>query len=199
MSVKLYDDAFVKKLQNWTRNTNVHITSPDETSRLFEVIADETHDSPIQLPLIALSRPGGFTVLQSTKVPMSYDGITLGSALSGRSKLLNAIPISIPYQLDVYTRYQTECDAYIRNIVYNIINYPKLEIMIPYENENLIHHSNIRMEPEVSNTSAIPERLIVGQFTRMSVKINIDDAYLWDIKYRSNYDITYDLQINENN
>ena len=48
MSTYFYDDAIVKKLQLWTRNTEVTITGPDETRRLFEVIADKTNDSPIK-------------------------------------------------------------------------------------------------------------------------------------------------------
>ena len=99
------------------------------------------------------------------------------------TKNLKAIPISIPYQIDIYTRYQDEADEYARNIVYNIINYPKLDIIIPYYDENYTHHSNIRMQSDIEDTSDVPERLVPGQFTRMTIHIYIDDAYLFDINY----------------
>lgn len=196
MSVGLYDEALLKKLQNWTRDTNVSIVGPQETRRLFQKIADETNDSPIKLPLISIKRPGGFTVLQTGKRPMSFDGMTL-DATHEIAKQLNAIPIGISYQIDVYARYFEEADQYARNIVFNIINYPKLQVSIPYNNENYIHDSNIRMNPEVEDNSDIPERLISGQFTRYTIKIDIDDAYLWDVRYRDVYSIEVSYEVKD--
>lgn len=183
MSIRLYDEAFVNKLKSWTKDTAVTIVSPSETKRLFEVLADTSNDSPLKLPIISVKRAGGFSILHTAKHPMSHTGATL-DANSDKSKILNMIPISIPYQLDVYTRYMEEADEYIRNLVFNIINYPKLDIVIPYYEENRTHVSNIRIAGDVEDNSDIPERLISGQFTRYSIKIEIDDAYLFDIKYK---------------
>lgn len=194
MSVKLYDDAFISKLQNWTKDTAVSITGPNESRRLFEVIADNSNDKPIKLPLIALRRVGGFSILNTGKRPLSFDGATLDANYEKASQL-NGIPISIPYQLDVYTRYQNEADEYIRNLVFNIINYPKLDIVIPYNNENYTHHSNIRLAGEVEDNSDIPERLISGQFVRYSMRIDIDDAYLFDVRYRDVYSVELSTEV----
>ena len=195
MSIALYDNAFLEKLQAWTKDTTVSIVSPSDSRTLFENVADTTNDSPIQLPLNSLKRPGGFTILNTGKRPLSFDGATL-DANHDRASQLNAIPISIPYQLDIYARYQREADEYIRNLVFNIINYPKLDIVIPYNNQNYIHHSNIRLAGEVDDNSDIPERLISGQFVRMSMRIDIDDAYLFDVRYRDVYtvEITPDVR-----
>lgn len=182
MSVGLYDQAFINKLQSWTKDTVVTILTPNETKNLFAVIADKNNDQPIKLPLIALKRPGGFSVLRTGKSPLSASGMRL-FANDKVGRRLRAIPISIPYQIDIYTRYQDEADELVRNIVYNIINYPKLEINIPYYDENYIHHANIRMQSDVEDNSDIPERLVPGQFTRMTLQIYIDDAYLFDINY----------------
>lgn len=183
MSVRLYDDAIINKLKKWTKDTEVTVLAPNEVKELFSVVADKNNDNPISLPLIALSRPGGFTVLETTARPLGYAGLTLAASRDG-AKNLRAIPISIPYQLDVYTRYQEDADEYVRNLVYNIINYPRLEVNIPYYDENIIHHSNIKMVGDVEDTSSIPERHVAGQFTRMSIALVVDDAYLFDIKYR---------------
>ena len=40
MSVGLYDKAFIDKLESWTRDTKVTIVGPNDTERLFQVIAD---------------------------------------------------------------------------------------------------------------------------------------------------------------
>ena len=140
--------------------------------------------------MIVLNRTGGYSVLDMglAKHPISYDGVKIRFTEES-SVLLNAIPISIPYQLDVYTRYFEEADEYTRNLVFNIINYPKLTVTIPYNNENYKHDANIRMESEIQDNSDIPERLSIGQFTRMTISLYIDDAYLWDIKKVGNWSI----------
>lgn len=183
MSVILYDNAFVEKLRSWTKDTAVSILTPQDTKKLFSMIADGNNDKTIELPLISLKRTGGYSVTTPSKQPLSFDGAKLDATYK-LSKQLRAIPISIPYQLDIYTRYQEEADEYVRNLVYNIINYPKLDINIPYHDENYIHHSNIRMSGQIDDNSDIPERLVSGQFVRMTMAIEIDDAYLFDIRFR---------------
>ncbi|MBO5712067.1 MAG: hypothetical protein J6R47_04445, partial [Acholeplasmatales bacterium] len=67
MGVRFYDEAFLKKLQKWTAGTQVALTGVNETRRLFETVIDKNNDRSIQLPLIALSRPGGYTILNKNK------------------------------------------------------------------------------------------------------------------------------------
>ena len=181
MSVELYDNALIEKLRKWTKDTDVSILTPGETRQMFAMIADKGNDSPVELPLIAIRRTGGFTVQTTGSRPLSHIGAKL-FANSEIGKKLRAVPISIPYQIDIYTRYQDEADEYTRNIVYNIINYPRLDVKIPYYDENIIHYSNMHMTGEVEDASDIPERLISGQFTRMTIQFVVDDAYLFDIK-----------------
>lgn len=190
MATKLYDNALLEKLRNWTQNTSITVVGPDETRRLFEVIADKNNDKPISLPLIALTRSRGYEVLDYGlgKQPMSFDGLTLNANYDQASQL-NSIPIRLSYQLDVYTRYYEEADEYIRNLVFNIINFPKLIVNIPYNNENYKHSANIILNAEIEDNSDIPEQLVSGQFTRMTLRFDVDDARLWDVRYRDVYSI----------
>lgn len=185
MSIKLYDDALLNKLRNWTLDTSIVVTGVNESTRLFTTIADQNNDKPIQLPLIALSRPGGFIIEEKYKQPKSYNGVKF-SYNEERSAKLNAIKISIPYQLDVYARYQEEADEYIRNIVFNIVNYPVVKIEIPYHDFGITHDSNIRLASDVEDNSDVPERLISGQFKRYTIGLVIDDAYLFDVRVKDN-------------
>ena len=198
MAVGLYDKAFLEKLKKWTKDTAVTVTDVNETRRLFETISDIKDDSNIKLPIIALSRKGGFQITSTEKRPLTYDGLTLDSTIE-KAVQLNAIPISIDYQLDVYTRYREEADEYIRNLIFNIINYPTMEIVIPYRGRNYIHNANIRLLDNIEDNSGIPERLIPDQFTRMSISVYIDDAYLWDVRVRDNYLIELNYQIDKEN
>lgn len=192
MGVRFYDDALLRKLNTWTAGTNTHITGVDESKRLFELISDTQNDRNIQLPLIALSRKGGYVILNKNKRPISCQGV-LVQANQQKSATLNAIPIGISYQIDIYTRYLSEADEYARNIVFNIINYPKLNVEIPYEDLNLTHDANIRIVTEVEDNSDIAERLIPGQFTRLTIGIDIDDAYLFDVRIKDNVSIVSTL------
>lgn len=188
MAVRFYDEALLKKFQKWTADTQVQLTGVNETRRLFEVIADKQNDRPIQLPLISLSRVGGYTIQEKYKQPRSYNGSKMILTTTSGAKL-NAIPIGISYQIDIYARHLAEADEYARNIVFNIINYPKLNIEIPYEDSGLTHDANIRLITDVEDNSDIPERLISGQFTRFTIGIDIDDAYLFDVRVKDNLSI----------
>ena len=192
MALALYDNALVQKLSGWTKDTNLQIYGPDAVSRLFEMEADEKGDRPIQLPLIGISRNGGFQITNQSKRPMTFDGFTLDANLV-KSIQLNCIPITIEYQIDIYTRYLSEADEIARNLIFNIINYPKITINIPYNDYNYVHYSNIRLSGEVQDNSSIPERLSLGQFTRLTLNANIDDAYLWDTRVRNNVTLEYEV------
>ena len=156
---------------------------------MFETTLDKNNDKPIKLPLIALSRPGGYTILNRNQRPLAHDGNALVRA-ENRGARVSAIPIGINYQLDIYTRYLDEADEYARNFIFNIINYPKLNIEIPYEDlKVLTHDANIHITSDVEDNSDIPERLIPGQFTRLTLNIVIDDAYLFDVRITNNIEI----------
>ena len=188
MAVRFYDDALLAKFKKWTADTQVQLTGVNDTKRLFEVILDKQNDKPIQLPLIAISRNGGYTIQERYKQPRSYTGSRMIQNPDAAAKL-NAIPIGISYQIDIYARHLAEADEYARNIVFNIINYPKLNIEIPYEDSGLTHDANIRLTTDVEDNSDIPERLISGQFTRFTIGIDIDDAYLFDVRVKDNLSI----------
>ena len=196
MGVRLYDEALLAKLQGWTRNTKLNITGVNDTRRVFQVIGDKTSDEPIKLPLITLSRPAGYEILNTNKKMLTFDGALIGVS-EKYGKQLNAVPIQINYQLDVYAKYLAEADEYARNLVFNIINYPKVTITLPYNDSKFEHDSNIRLLSEVQDNSDVPERLIPGQFTRLSLSITIDDAYLFDIRVRDNISIDTEIELQD--
>ena len=193
MSASLYDEALIAKLKNWTENTSVHIYGPNEAKRLIEVLADETKDKPIKLPIISISRVGGYNILNANKKRLTYDGMMYQSTQE-KSISLNAVPIQINYQIDVMTRYLKEADAYMRNLIFNIINFPNLDVVIPYNSDSIqIHHNSaIRIITDVLDNSN-DNRLSIGQFTRLSIGISIDDAYIWDTRIKDNLSISFDV------
>lgn len=183
MSVGLYDKALTDKIKNWVVDPNLIVLGPDESDQLFRWKADITNDKPIELPLISIKRDSDISIGITAKRRMSYEGkIFSNNGLT--TDHLNAIPMTLSYQIDIYTRYRNEADEYMRNFVYNIVNHPKMTIDIPYNDSNKQQDSFISLEGTVSDTSDIPERLIVGQFTRYTIPIKVIDAYLFSYNFK---------------
>ena len=194
MSVGLYDKALTEKISKWVSDPKMTITSPDETRRLFQYRADIKNDAPIELPLIALRRGKSINVINTSKKATTFDGYTLQANEKNIMSMSN-VPISLDYQIDIYTRYFPEADEYVRNFVFNIINYPTLDISVPYNDVNYVHTSNIRLVNNIEDNSDIPERLIPGQFTRFTIGITVDDAYLWSVPIRRNLTVETEVQV----
>ena len=188
MAVSLYDNALLEKIKAWSKDTKMTIYGVSDSKRLFETLADDSNDKPIQLPIISIRRSGAYKILNTNHKPTTFDGFTL-EANYDRSTQLNVIPIEPSYTLDVYTRYMEEADEYIRNLIFNIINFPVLDIKVPYSNYNNIKRAYIKLREDVEDNSDIPERLISGQFTRLSLGLYIEDAFLWDVRTRDNVHI----------
>ena len=208
MACRYYDDLIVEKLKRWLpETTNLRVLKPDETKRFFELTADDNKDEPFSLPLLAVSRSTEVELLSTVKSPKSYEGLRLipnniktdlsdlkgddykkaRAAIPTGVYTFNVIPIKLNYQLDIYTKTAEECDEYLRNFLFKLINNPVIKVLIPYNNFNIEHIANIRVLNQISDTSSISERLFSGQFTRWTIQIKIQDAFLFSIPYKKNW------------
>lgn len=206
MSTAIYDKALLEKIRRWTSTTKLQVLGVNETTRLFEILGDTENDKPITLPMITLSRNRGFNIINdgTTKRMMSYEGASYNHTVYNKgtedayatTSSIQAIPVSLSYQLDVYTRFAEEADILVRNLVFNIINYPSFEVEIP-NTDGIKHTARITLNDTIDDNSDVPERFIVGNFTRLSLVITVDDAYLWDT--RELHDVAIDLIIDDSN
>lgn len=200
MAVRYYDDAVANKINSWLpkdKNRKIQVLKPDETKRLFSIEADEKNDKPLTLPLIALSRSNTVSLKQKTMTPMSFDGLMLDSD-SKHTLQLNGIPIYLSYQLDIYTRRYDEGDELLREFVFKLINNPQIVIELPYNNQKFKHVATIEMQTDIEDTSDISERLFSGQFTRWTLRFDIDGAYLFSLPYVDNVHIDgYELEVRQ--
>ena len=198
MSVRLYDDALVNKIKNWVKDEKVRVLAPDETLRLFQIEANDNNDEPISLPIISLTRAREVDLDHPHKKMMTFDGMMLDATID-KSLQIDAIPMTLNYQLDIYTRYKYEADEYMRNFVFNLVNHPKVKVVLPYNDINYTHYSNIRLVPTIEDNSDVPNRLVSDQFTRWTISFTIDDAYLFSLPYKSNVQIVkLDVKCEEN-
>lgn len=197
MAIRFYDEALAEKIGKWIVSPDVKVLRPDESARLFAMKADEAKDMPITLPIVSLSRNPRMGITIAGKRPMSYDGLRL-RALDKEGKevalprnfKLNAIPMSLQYQLDIYCRRLDEADEYMRNFVFNFVNYPKLVAEFKYNGVDFRHFSTVYLSDEVVDNSDIPERLFPDQFTRYTLGLTVDDAYLFSVPDGINWSIS---------
>lgn len=187
MSVTLYDDALLRKFKFWIKDNSLTVLGVNESTDLFKYRLDQSNDKPLQLPIIALSREPSFTMTSTTKQPMTYDGLKVESK-GGKTNQLNAIPIVLKYQLDIYTRYENESQEYVRNFLFNLINYPMVAIEVPYNDSKLVMNGYIHLDTTISDNSDIPERLIRDQFRRQTISFTLD-AKLYDYRAYENWKI----------
>lgn len=187
MSVTLYDDALLRKFKFWIKDDKLTILGVNESTDLFKYRLDQNNDKPLQLPIISLSRDPRMSILSTTKQPLTHDGYKVESK-GGKTNQLNMIPIELRYQLDIYTRYDYEGQEYVRNFIFNIINYPKIGIEVPYNDSKLIMNGYIHLEPEENDNSDIPEKLIRDQFRRHTLSFTLE-AKLYDYRAYDNWKI----------
>lgn len=206
MAVRFYDEALTNKIKNWIKDDSVKVLKPEETTRLFKMKVDEANDKPLKLPFVALSRKTRISVLNTNKRPLSYDGMKIWAKDSeghlvapNRMQKLNAIPMKLDYQLDIYAAHMAEADEYLRNFIFNFVNYPNVTIEIPYNDCKLTHESTIYVEEDVEDNSDIPQRLVPGQFTRYTINLTIDNAYIFSAPIKDNILISkVDIEIKNN-
>lgn len=178
MAIRYYDEALAEKIQSWVKDPRLTILKPEESTRFFEMTLDNKLDKTLTLPLISISRDKNIEILNTHKQAKTFDGF---SAVKSQSLAIpiNVVPILINYQIDIYARHMSEADEYLRNFVFNFINYPKLEIELPYNDLKIRHKSNLHLDSNISDNSDIKEHLFPDQFTRFTLKIMVDDAYLF--------------------
>lgn len=188
MAVRYYDDILAAKIQRWLPISTLRVLKPNETKRFFELTAEESRTESIELPCIALSRNNDIELGLSYKTPKSYAGVKLQQT-PAETLVLNAIPIKVQYQMDIYTKTAEEGDEYLRQYLFKLVNNPVIKIVIPYNGANVEQIANIRVLNNISDTSEITERLFPGQFTRWTIQLEIQDAFLYDIPYRKNWQL----------
>lgn len=192
MALRYYDDIVAAKIKYWMPDDNtLRVLKPDETKRLFETYADDKKDTPVKLPLIALSRSPDLELLLNIKNPRSFDGLKLEQTQKN-TRQLNVIPVKLLYQMDIYTKTFEEADEYLRQYLFKLINNPKIHIDIPYNNTTYSHVAYIRVLSNVADTSNISERIFSGQFTRWTIQFEVQDAFFFSVPYRNNWRLYVD-------
>ena len=135
--------------------------------------------------------------MHPTKRALSFDGMMLES--DGKHTLqIDAIPVVLTYQLDIYTRHYDEGDELLREMLFKLINNPQVVVELPYNNQKIKQVCALKVQGRVEDTSGIQERLFSGQFSRWTIRFGLDGAYLYSIPYVDNVHIEEELEVAQN-
>lgn len=189
MAISYYDEAITQKIKGWLADSSkLRVLSPDESSRLLQLHAEDSNDEPLKLPLIAISRNKDIEIESAIKQNKSFDGLVIGKDATNNTTIhLNVIPVKTTYQLDIYTKKRIEADEYVRQYLFKLINNPQIIIEIPYNNYIVRHTANLRVLDTVSDTSDIPTHVFPGQFYKWTIQLELQDGFLFSIPNRRNW------------
>ena len=189
MAISYYDEAITQKIKGWLADSSkLRVLSPDETTRLFQLQAEDSGDEPLKLPLIAISRNKDIEIESAIKQNKSFDGLVIGrDTVKNTTVHMNVIPVKTTYQLDIYTKKRIEADEYVRQYLFKLINNPQIIIDIPYNNSTVRHTANLRVLNTVSDTSDISNHIFPGQFYKWTIQLELHDGFLFSIPHKQNW------------
>lgn len=192
MNVYNYDNAIIEDLRQLIQDDRIHILPPDN---LFRLLA-RTENDEIEFPAISITRRG-WSISDSHPQMMKFDGTLLEVDKEGKKYTrLQAIPISISYQMDIWTKTRLENDSIMRELIFYYSTHPTLNVDIPYDNKVYYHKFNIFFNSDIEDNSDIVSHINRGEYFRQTISFYTDDAYLW--KSSSRGPTTVDASIFDN-
>ena len=103
------------------------------------------------------------------------------------------IPITINYQLSVYSQDRITNDALIRELLFYYHLRPSLLVYVGH-GLNIVHKFNIYFNSGIEDNSDIANHINKGTYFRQDLTFYTDDAYLW----RANYQYLVKIDANTN-
>jgi hypothetical protein len=189
MAINYYDEAITQKIRGWLADSSkLRVLSPDESTRLIQLMAEDSNDKPVSLPIIAISRNKDIELESAIKQNKSFDGLIIQKDTKLATTVhMNVIPIKTTYQLDIYTKKRIEADEYVRQYLFKLINNPQIIIEIPYNNYIVRHTANLRVLNTISDTSDIPTHIFAGQFYKWTIQLELQDGFLFSIPQKQGW------------
>lgn len=191
MAISYYDEAVTQKIKGWLADSSkLRVLSPDESTRLIQLQAEDSGDQPLKLPLISITRNKDIEIENTIKQNKSFDGLIVGKDETKASTIhLNVIPVKTTYQIDIYTKKRIEADEYVRQYLFKLINNPQIIIEIPYNNYIVKHTANLRVLNTVSDTSDISTHIFPGQFYKWTIQLELQDGFLFSVPQKQGWRI----------
>ena len=128
MSVYLYDEALINRIRTVINDNTVSVI-PFE--KVFTKQAD-AHDDP-PMPIVSVYRQGYSLTNNGTRNIVGYRSGRFNDVQDGEAVIRyrqQYIPITIRYQIDVWTRTRQQNDEFVRELIWFFMLYPENQIIL---------------------------------------------------------------------
>lgn len=203
VSVYAYDLALVEDLRarfskapikDSQVNKNVQIGPADQ---MYNIIGQLNEDKPI-LPFVSLQRLNWQLNLDRQGY-QTFIGDQVYTRLAPDNKpqevRAQVIPITINWQLSVWTADRITNDALVREILWYYHLRPSLLVYVQH-GLNIAHKFNIYFNSGIEDNSDIANHINNGTYFRQDLSLYSDDTYLWKANYVNKVEVAPDLYFN---
>lgn len=203
VSVYAYDLALVEDLRarfskspvkDSKINKNVQI---GPTEQMYRIIGELSNDQPI-LPFVSLQRLN-WTLNLDRQGYQTFVGDMVFTRLAPDNKpqevRARVIPITINWQLSVWTKDRITNDAIVREILWYYHLRPSLLVYVQH-GLNIAHKFNIYFNSEITDNSDIANHINNGTYFRQDLSLYSDDSYLWQANYINKVEVAPQLYFN---
>lgn len=113
--LKDFDNAFTNKIKNWYSNT-IYANTAIVYNIAYNLVSDATTE--LRFPLISIYRPTGFNLRPDQNFAARRQGIEyFYNQEDNKSSLARFLTVTLPYQLDIYTKSPEDLDDITENIM----------------------------------------------------------------------------------
>ena len=203
VSVYAYDKALVSDLKARFSNSPVKDSKVNDTVQIgspdlmYNIIGQLNKDQPI-LPFISLQRLNWQLNLDRQGY-QTFIGDQVYTRLGVDNKPIEVraqvIPITINWQLSVWTRDRITNDALVREILWYYHLRPSLLVYVQH-GLNIAHKFNIYFNSGIEDNSDLANQINNGTYFRQDLSLYSDDSYLWKANYQDKVEITPHLYFN---
>lgn len=206
VSVYAYDRAIVEDfrarfrtqpVEGNTVNNTVQITPTDD---VFNIYGQMNKDQVI-MPFISLQRLDWQLNLDRQGYQTFIgDKVVIREGTDGLPTEIRAqvIPITINYQLSVWSEDRITNDALIRELLFYYHLRPSLLVYVGH-GLNIKHKFNIYFNSGIEDNSDLANHKNNGQYFRQDLTFYTDDAYLWRANYKPLVEVVPNLYFNYGN
>ena len=199
MSIPLYDDAVLDKLKGVF--SNVVFSAPDKAfkrSAERKGLKGSADDVDVDLPLISVYRENYTVDMDRNNPRFRRRGRKIrNSDDDSRAVMAEALPVRIDYQLDVWGKRRRELDVLVGELLFWMLDNPKVSLNLGGEFEDYSPEFNWKLE-DVTDNSDIMSFSDRGKYYRVTIPFYFDEAMIFRYdKLKTVMDVDIELSLEE--
>lgn len=180
MSLFDFDKALFQKIR--CVYDEVIFGSPDEA---FKINAS-MHGGRVVMPFVSVWRLSNFDISRPTyNDPRVRDGahIRFGSGVEAPVRHARALPVTLYYQIDVYSNKRTTCDGIAAELALFMMEYPWVDVRTPVDGitKGLLQQHAVTLNDSISDNTSISDFEDTGRIYRLTLDATIPEALIYRI------------------